>query len=134
MSRPGTGLNLSLELLAERVGDPAPAIYTALFERFPETRDLFVMDTDGGVRGAMLQNAIECLMDLFGDGMRAEVQIRAEHSNHDGYGVAPDVFPVFFQLIRDAAMAAAGDNWTQAMETDWRSALDRIDRLIAAPV
>ena len=43
----------TLERASERCADPAPLIYRRLFELRPEFRSLFVMDTDGGVRGSM---------------------------------------------------------------------------------
>ena len=44
----------SLDLLAERLGDPAPAVYARLFGRFPEVEAEFARDVDGAVRGEML--------------------------------------------------------------------------------
>jgi hemoglobin-like flavoprotein len=54
----------SLGLLSERAGDVTGLVYTRLFAAYPELEDLFLMDTDGGVRGSMLSQAFECLMDL----------------------------------------------------------------------
>ena len=54
----------SLELLSERAGDVTDEVYARLFARYPELEAMFSMDTDGGVRGSMLMQAFDCLMDL----------------------------------------------------------------------
>ena len=78
----------SLGLLSERAGDVTGLVYARLFATHPELEDLFLMDTDGGVRGSMLAQAFECLMDLAeGPGTLAETVIRSERVNHDTYDV-----------------------------------------------
>ena len=56
----------TLELAAERCEDPAPLIYERLFDMHPELEELFVMDTDGGVRGSMVESSIEYILDFVG--------------------------------------------------------------------
>jgi hypothetical protein len=56
----------SLELLAERAGDPCYAVYAHLFAAYPEMETLFVRDTTGAVRGEMLAVAFQCPLDLEG--------------------------------------------------------------------
>ena len=68
----------SLEALAEREGDPAPVIYARLFSDHPELETLFLMDTDGGVRGSMLQQCFDCLIDVAEGGIMAPVILGAE--------------------------------------------------------
>ena len=122
----------SLELLSERTGDVTSEVYARLFSRYPDMEALFSMDTDGGVRGSMLSQAFECLMDLAeGPGTLAETVIRSERENHDTYDVPSGMFEVFFETIRDVTKAAAGTDWTPAMETAWTSVLARAEHLSA---
>jgi hemoglobin-like flavoprotein len=57
-------LEQTLERVVERVGDPVPLVYERLFGSAPELRAMFVMDTQGSVRGEMFQRALETLPDL----------------------------------------------------------------------
>ncbi len=123
-------LSASLELLSERAGDVSDLVYARLFVAFPELERLFVMDTDGGVRGSMLSQAFECLMDLAeGPGTLAETVIRSERVNHDTYDVPAGMFEVFFDIIRDVTKEAAGSDWSPLMEAAWSSVLDNAARL-----
>ena len=107
----------SLEALAEREGDPAPAIYARLFADHPDLEPLFLMDTDGGVRGSMLQQSFDCLI---------------ERVNHGTYGVPDNLFDAFFTTIRDCVKAAMGTDWTAETDAAWSRLLVRTAALAAA--
>ena len=55
-----------LELVAERVGDPAPLVFQRLLAENPEIEALFVRDTGGLVRGEMTAVTLEALLDCAG--------------------------------------------------------------------
>jgi branched-chain amino acid transport system ATP-binding protein len=55
----------TLERASERCADPAPLIYRRLFELRPEFESLFVMDTDGGVRGSMLTTCFNAITGVY---------------------------------------------------------------------
>ena len=55
-----------LELVAERVGDPAPLVFQRLLAENPEIEALFVRDTGGLVRGEMMAVTLEALLDCAG--------------------------------------------------------------------
>ena len=120
----------SLGLLSERAGDVTDVVYARLFAAYPELEGLFLMDTDGGVRGSMLSQAFECLMDLAeGPGTLAETVIRSERVNHDTYDVPAGMFQVFFDIIRDVTKDAAGDDWSAEMDAAWAGVLAEAARL-----
>ena len=118
----------SLELVAERHGDPGPQIYARLFAAFPETEALFVRDTTGAVRGEMLAVIFQCLLDVTGPGAYAANLIRAERVNHEGVGVPADAFDRFFWIVRDACRDLSGPGWTGDVDAAWTT---RIERVIA---
>ncbi|MEZ5651689.1 MAG: globin [Burkholderiaceae bacterium] len=124
----------SLEWLAERVGDPGPDLYRALFEAAPELPDLFVLDTDGSVRGEMLYRAFETLRDLAADKNFAADALGLEVRNHLGYGVPIARFALFFDLIADACLRAAGSDWTAAHAWAWQTLRARVDAVVAEAV
>jgi hemoglobin-like flavoprotein len=109
----------SLEIAAERGGDLTSSVYARLFARHPEMEAQFVRDTTGAVRGEMLQRVFEMVFDYIGEGAYAEGMIRNEVVTHDGYGVPPEVFPLFFDAVADTLREAAGGGWTPEMTRAW---------------
>jgi hemoglobin-like flavoprotein len=120
----------SLELVAERHGDPAPQIYARLFAAFPETEALFVRDTTGAVRGEMLAVAFQCILDV--NGAYAANLIRAERVNHEGVGVPPEAFGQFFPIVMQTCRELAGEAWTPQTDAAWGSLLTELDAVIAS--
>ncbi|HYD87227.1 MAG TPA: globin [Vitreimonas sp.] len=123
----------SLELAGERGGDLTAAVYANMFAARPELEPLFVMDTDGAVRGEMLARAFEAIVDFVGKRSYADHLIGAEATNHDGYNVPREAFSAFFGFIRDEVQNACGDGWTDEMDQAWRRLLADLERYIAAP-
>ncbi len=115
----GAVILATLEAVAERHGDPTEAIYSELFAAHPELEKLFWLDRDGSVRAAMVQQAIECIMDQVGDGRAAVTIMADERSRHGGYGVPTERFDAFMIALRDAFRRILGAEWTGAMEQAW---------------
>jgi hemoglobin-like flavoprotein len=109
----------SLELAAERAGDLTPLVFARLFSRHPEMEAQFVRDVSGAVKGEMLAKVFEMVLDYVGAGAYAAGMIRNEVVTHDGYGVPPEVFPLFFDATAETLREAAGEAWTPAMERSW---------------
>lgn len=118
----------SLELVAERCGDPAPLIYARLFAAFPDVEPLFFRDHDGKIRGEMLAMAFQCLMDQ-GGGYEANL-IRSERINHEGFGVEPAAFTNFFPIVREVCRDLLAEDWTPAVEAAWAARLSQIAELV----
>lgn len=113
----------TLEVVSERRGDPAPDVYRRLFAAHPELERLFVMDRDGGVRGSMMQQGLECILDYVGERLVAPQIISAERQRHDGYGVPEDQFDAFFAAMRDVFRDIMAADLTPAMEREWAGLL-----------
>tara|TARA_R110002094_G_scaffold17912_3_gene29547 strand:+ start:196 stop:591 length:396 start_codon:yes stop_codon:yes gene_type:complete len=122
----------SLETFATREGDPAPAIYQRLFAVHPEFEALFLMDTDGGVRGSMLQQAFDCLIDVAEGGSMARVVLGSERVNHESYGVPDNLFDAFFVAIRDSVKASLQGDWAPDVDVAWSRLLTQTSDLAAA--
>ncbi|MDR3511607.1 MAG: globin [Caulobacteraceae bacterium] len=123
-------ITASLELVAERCADPAPAVYRRVFDQSPEMEALFVRDRDGGVRGQMLYQVIETLLDFVGGRHFAVNMIRSEMVNHENLGVPPQVFASFFATVRDALREIGAEGWTPAMDTAWDGLLSALDEAV----
>ncbi len=120
----------SLEKVAERVGDPTPLVYARLFARNPEMKDLFVRDTNNLVKGEMLAQVIECLVDFTGDRRYAANMIPSELRNHENLGVPPAVFATFFGTVMETFREVLGEDWTPEMDQAWRRLLAGLEDLI----
>lgn len=117
----------SLERLSALHGDPSDAVYRRLFAQQPELEALFVLDRQGQVRGNMLANVFEALLDISGERRHGLNLIAAECVNHEGLGVAPEVFVSFFEVVLETTRDLLGDEWTAEIDAAWRSALNEIN-------
>jgi hemoglobin-like flavoprotein len=117
----------SLERVAAKVGDPSPLVYDRLFAARPDLEDLFFMDNDGGVRGSMLQQCFDCILDALEGGVLCQSVIPSECSRHVAYGVEPDLFFSFFRVIRDTLRAELDGDWTRQMETAWENMISLME-------
>ncbi|MFZ5727909.1 MAG: globin domain-containing protein [Pseudomonadota bacterium] len=122
----------SLDLVAERSPDPAPQVYARLFARHPEMEALFVRDVTGDVRGQMLAQAVEVLLDYLGPRAFAVNLLRTEVHNHDNMGVPGETFPAFYRAMAEAFEAIGGRDWTPAMTAAWQEVAEAFGEIIAA--
>jgi hemoglobin-like flavoprotein len=121
----------SLELAAAR-GDPAPLVYARLFAAYPDMERLFVRDTNGLVRGNMLAEAINGLLDFVDRDSYGGNLMRVEIVNHENLGVPRDVFPAFFTAMRDTFAEMLGSEWDGETDAAWRALLARIAGALAS--
>ncbi|HXU99772.1 MAG TPA: globin [Caulobacteraceae bacterium] len=119
-------INASLVIAAERGGDLTDAVYARLFAEHPDMEALFVRDTTGAVKGEMLAKVFEMILDLVGRGGYAGHLVQCEVVTHDAYGVPPDVFPAFFDVVAEVVKHTAGAQWTPAMGAAWGEVLSKL--------
>jgi hemoglobin-like flavoprotein len=115
----------SLDLVAARLGDATPAVYRRLFAERPEMEPLFALDQQGLVRGQMLSVAIEALLDYTEDNVYAANLIRIERINHEGKGIPPGTFDLFYRVMLDTFRAELGTEWTREIDMAWTDLLAR---------
>lgn len=114
-----SAFNQSLELVADRCEDVVPPVYAELFQRYPEFEELFVLDTDMGARGHMLNEALSMAEGLLQDDPVAISFVSAERMNHEGYGINDDVFEGFFIVLASVFERLAGEGWSEDMTAAW---------------
>lgn len=124
-------ISSSLELVGEKCADPTPLVYERLFRHSPEVKPLFVRDSEGLVKGEMLFQVIECLIDFAGSRSYSANLIPSELRNHENIGVPPAVFATFFRTVMETFRDIAGAAWTAEMEVAWGELLDGLDRLVS---
>lgn len=121
----------SLELVGEKCADPTPLVYERLFRQSPEVKPLFIRDSEGLVKGEMLFQVIECLIDFAGSRSYSANLIPSELRNHENIGVPPEVFATFFRTVAETFRDIAGEDWTNEMDEAWRELLQGLDRLVS---
>jgi hypothetical protein len=52
---------------------------------------------------------------------------------HEGYGVPPEVFGVFFVTVADTLREIVGAEWTPAVDEAWREMLRQMDWFATHP-
>ena len=113
--------NASLEAVAARCEDVVPPVYAALFQRFPQFEDLFVLDIDQGARGHMLNEALTMAEGLLQADPVAISFVSAERMNHEGYGIDDTVFEGFYEVMAEVFQSLAGEAWSEPMSAAWRA-------------
>ncbi len=111
----------SLNLVADRVGDPVPLVYQRLFEKHPELKPLFILDTDDSAKGNMLATVFDLFFDHLEEGAYATSFIESEIINHENLGVPREVFAAFFSMVMETFKDVLGGDWTADMEKTWSS-------------
>jgi hemoglobin-like flavoprotein len=123
----------TLEIAAEREADLTPRVYARLFAGHPDMEALFVRDTNGAVRGEMLARVFEMILDFIDRRSYAAQMIQCEVVTHEGYGVPPEVFGIFFGTVADALREILGADWTSDIEASWRAMLEQMDWFATHP-
>lgn len=126
-------IETSLELAAERCDDLTPIIYARLFSQYPDMQTLFWRDTNHSVKGEMLAQVIEAILDFAGERKYAASMIQCEVITHAGYDVPPDVFRIFFKIVADSLRDLIGTGWTAPMEAAWQDLLEQLDFYVTHP-
>ncbi len=116
----------SLEIAAESGGDLTAAVYARLFQERPELEAMFVMDTDGAVRGEMLSRVFDAILDFIGNRAYAQNWINAEATTHEGYLVPRKDFARFFEIVAETVREACGEGWDQGTADAWRALLEAV--------
>ena len=117
----------TLETVSERCGEPPAAIFARLYAMDAKFEPLFVMDTDGGVRGSMLETSLNCMIGVAeGESETPRLLIEAARMIHDGYGLTPAEVDLMFVAMRDVFREIMADDWTGQVDKEWAALLDEL--------
>jgi hemoglobin-like flavoprotein len=123
----------TLERAAAVGGDLTSPVYARLFAAHPDMEALFVRDTNGAVRGEMLARVFEMMLDFIDRRAYAAQMIQCEVITHDGYGVPPSVFGVFFGVVAETVRETLAEEWTAEADAAWRTLLAEMSWFAAHP-
>jgi hemoglobin-like flavoprotein len=126
-------IEYTLERAAAVGGDMTAPVYARLFAAQPDMEALFVRDTNGAVRGEMLARVFEMMLDFIDRRAYAAQMIQCEVVTHDGYGVPPPVFGVFFGVVAETVRETLAAEWTAEADAAWRTLLTDMSWFAAHP-
>ena len=76
------------------------------------------------------------MLDFAGEKKASHRLIFCEVQSHDAYGTQPEIFTVFFVVMRDVVRDLLGADWSAETEAAWDETLkgldDYVDKAIAA--
>ena len=112
-------IEASLVRAADRGGDLTPFVYARLFAARPDLLPLFGTDVRDAVKGEMLAQVFDTILDYIGPRIFADHMLRAHAVTHDGYGVPPEVFSSFFNVIAATVADILADERPGATADAW---------------
>ena len=112
----------TLELYAERCGDPYDAAFAKLYAANADYEGLFFLDTDEGLRRNMMQTTLEIIATYCDNKRSAENLIIGTRLVHLTYEISDD-FDLFFTITRDVMADGLGDAFTPAHAAAWETML-----------
>ena len=131
MTSSANPIHRSFELAAARCEDLTPLVYIRLFREHPEAEAMFRSEGAELVRGAMLAQTLDAIMDFTGDRSGRFRMIECEVQSHDAYGTPRKLFGAFFGVIADTMRELLGSDWSPEIDAAWRKLLAELDRVVA---
>jgi hemoglobin-like flavoprotein len=116
-------IEASLARAADLGGDLTLLVYARLFAARPDLEPLFGADASNAVKGEMLAQVFDTILDFIGPRVFADHMLRAHGTAHDGYGVPPDVFLGFFSVVAATIAEVLGDEWPGPTADAWEALL-----------
>jgi hemoglobin-like flavoprotein len=132
MTASANPIERSFELAAARCEDLTPEVYHRLFNAHPEARTMFRTEGSELVKGSMLALTIDAILDFAGERTGHFRLITSEIFSHDAYGTPRELFVAFFAIIAQTLRDIVGADWSEEIDTAWRSLLGEIEDLVAA--
>ncbi|MGC4032413.1 MAG: globin domain-containing protein [Tepidisphaeraceae bacterium] len=110
--------------------DLATRFYGELFEKYPAVRRMFPQDM--AAQKQKLIDTLEWVVVNLKNPKAVQSALAELGARHQAYGAAATHYP----LVRDSLLhqmgAVSGEQWSQTLENDWRTALDLISRHMLA--
>lgn len=119
-----TRIRRSYEAIAPRVQNVVDRFYAGLFAAHPPIRSLFPEDMSR--QRQHLAASLAIVWRNFDNLEALEIPLKQLGSQHAGYGVRPEHYPVVRDQLLRAMAEELGPDWTPQMERDWFEALNRV--------
>jgi hemoglobin-like flavoprotein len=122
-------LRESFELVVEKSPQLTHRFYEILFERYPQTQNLFPPARRSRQEG-MLTEALVAVMDHLEDAPWLTSTLHGLGAKHVDYGVTDEMYGWVGDALLRALAEAAGDAWSPELEKAWGDAFGAIAGLM----
>jgi len=117
-------LRASFARLAPRADELTALFYARLFAAHPGLRGLFPEDM--AAQRTKLAQTLAFVVASLEDSDKLRAATERLGRAHVGYGARTEHYPIVAETLVGAMAATAGADWTEAMDRDWRTALERL--------
>ncbi len=121
-------MNLSFEQAVEKIGDPAPRVFSLMYQRFPDL--LRYRDENPEWENYMMQEIMTNLMQYAEDPETARVTLRDMSAHHELIGVPNNIFRGMYNALFDVFSTAFYGPQRDAMVTAWKESIQGINACI----
>lgn len=121
-------MNLSFEQAVEKIGDPAPRVFSLMYQRFPDL--LRYRDENPEWENYMMQEIMTNLMQYAEDPETARVTLRDMSAHHELIGVPNNIFRGMYSALFDVFSTAFYGPQRDAMVTAWKESIQGINACI----
>ena len=121
-------INLSLEQTVESFGDPTPAVFDVMYQRFPALEQFKSADNEW--ENYMMQEILTNFMQFAEDPKGALATIRDMFSHHQLIGVPVEIFKGMYQTLFDVLSPIFSGPHKAEMVSAWEQNLQLINRCI----
>lgn len=122
-------LRESFDLVVERSPNLTHRFYEILFERYPQTQEMFPPHRRERQEG-MLTEALVAVLDHLEDAPWLTSALHALGAKHVGYGVTSEMYGWVGDALLRTLGEAAGKAWTPELQGAWAEAYDAIAGLM----
>jgi hemoglobin-like flavoprotein len=117
-------LRASFARLAPRADELTTLFYGRLFAAHPALRPLFPEDM--AAQRTKLAQTLAFVVASLEDSAALRAATDRLGRAHVGYGARAEHYPIVAETLVGAMAATAGKDWTEGMDRDWRTALERL--------
>ena len=122
-------LRESFEIVVERSPNLTHRFYEILFERYPQTQQMFPAGRRASQEG-MLTNALVAVMDHLEDAPWLTGTLHALGAKHVSYGVTDEMYGWVGDALLRTLAEVAGNDWSPELEAAWAAAFGAIAGLM----
>lgn len=119
----------AMELLAEKAGDPSPAIFTRYFERCTDSKAL-MEHMDEHMLGRMMEQVLLLIMEPGEDELKSYIEF--ETASHRSYGVEPYMYESLMRSVQDVFTSELADEFTKEMADALQGRIDYLLKELTA--
>lgn len=121
-------INLSLEQVAETLGDPTATVFARMYERYPALKHF--RGEDSSWENYMMQEILSNILQYADEPETALVTIKDMTTHHQLIGVPLDVFKGMYSTLLEVLQPTFQGEQQAAMVAAWQQAIGAIHQVV----